>query len=209
MTFFIPGKGVQLEAVFREPARKPGRSAAVLCHPHPAHGGTMDNRVIYRTGKAALEAGLAVLRFNFRGVGASTGSYDEGIGEQDDVAAAIDWLAARYPGLPLALAGFSFGAWVGLQVGARDTRIGAMAGLAPPMRFYDFDFLVENRKPTLLVTGSRDEFCPQELMDSLASKLPGSTALRRVEGADHYFSKDLPQVQDLVTTFLREWHVGA
>jgi alpha/beta superfamily hydrolase len=168
----------------------------------------MDNRVIYRTGKAALEAGIAVLRFNFRGVGASTGSYDEGIGEQDDVAAAIDWLAARYPGLPLALAGFSFGAWVGLRVADRDPRIGAMVGLAPPMRFYDFDFLMGNRKPTLLVAGSRDEFCPHELMDRLASKLPASTALRWIEGADHFFSKKLPQAQDLVTTFLREWHVG-
>jgi uncharacterized protein len=209
MMFFIPGRAVQLEAVFREPARKPGRSAAVLCHPHPAHGGTMDNRVIYRTGKAALEAGLAVLRFNFRGVGASTGSYDEGIGEQDDVAAAINWLAARYPSLPLVLAGFSFGAWVGLQVAVRDPRVGALVGLAPPLRFCDFDFLLESRKPTLILTGSRDEFCPHELMDRLASKLPGSTRLRRVEGADHFFSKELPQVQDLVTAFLREWHVEA
>ncbi len=82
-----------------------------------------------------------------------------------------------------------------------------MVGLAPPMRFYDFDFLLENRKPTLLVTGSRDEFCPHELIDRLASRLPGSTVLRWVEGADHFFSKELPQVQDLVRTFLREWHV--
>ena len=123
MGFKIRGDGVELEAILREPEVRPLLGAAVLCHPHPVYGGTMDNRVVYRAGKAVMEAGLAALRFNFRGVGASTGSYDHGEGEKDDASAAIDYLSAKYSGLPLVLVGFSFGAWVGLQAGCQDPRI--------------------------------------------------------------------------------------
>ena len=135
MTFFIPSRSLKLEATLRTPRVGEPRAAVVVCHPHPAYGGTMDNRVVYRTAKAAAEAGLAALRFNFRGVGASTGSFDEGAGEQEDVRSAIDWLDTRYPRLPLALAGFSFGSWVGLQVGSRHERIRALAGRGLPLNF--------------------------------------------------------------------------
>ena len=133
MTTMIPGRGVELEGVLPHPPQKPPQGAVVLCHPHPVHGGTMNNRVIFRAGKAANGAGLLALRFNFRGVGASTGTYDHGKGEQEDVAAAIEWLRREAPGLPLVLIGFSFGAWVGLQVAYRDPEIAAMVGLGLPM----------------------------------------------------------------------------
>jgi uncharacterized protein len=161
----------------------------------------MENRVIFRAGKAVMEAGLAALRFTFRGVGASTGSYDHGEGEQEDVSSAIDFLASRYPGLPQVLVGFSFGAWVGLKVGSCDPRIRAMVGLGIPAGFYDFDFLAKNSKPTLLVIGSRDEYCPRDRMEELARRLPAESVLRWIEGADHFFARELDELKTLIREF--------
>ncbi len=201
MTLFIDGHGVRLEAILREP-RGQVRGAAVLCHPHPAYGGTMDNRVIFRAATAVQAAHLAALRFNFRGAGASSGTYDEGIGEKDDVAAAINWLEKRCPGLPMALVGFSFGAWVGLQVACSDSRIKALIGLGLPLNFYDFEFLADNDRPALFIVGNRDEFCPMEKLDFLERLLPSTSEVRRVEGADHFFASELEQVQALIADFL-------
>jgi len=197
----IPGRSVELEALHREPKDAPARAAAVLCHPHPLYGGTMDNRVIYRAGKGALAAGLAALRFNFRGVGASTGFYDDGVGEQDDVISAIDWLKRQYPKLPLALIGFSFGAWVGLQVAARDSRIQATVGLGLPLGSLNFDFLAGYSKPSLYLIGTQDEHCPKEKIALLARCLPPSSTVGLIEGADHFFGHGLEQMQTMITDF--------
>ncbi len=164
----------------------------------------MDNRVVYRASKAATEAGLAALRFNFRGVGASTGSFDKGEGEKEDVRAAIDWLESKFPELPLAVAGFSFGSWVGLQVGCEDPRITAMVGLGLPLDYYNFDFLFENHKPALFIVGTRDEFCPAEKLDHFESRLPATSILRRIENAGHFLERDLDCVQELITGFFEE-----
>ncbi len=161
----------------------------------------MDNRVIYRAAKAVQEAHLAALRFNFRGAGASSGSFDEGVGEKDDAAAAIEWLGGRFPGLPLALVGFSFGAWVGLQAGCSDPRIKAVVGLGLPLNFYNFDFLADNEKPALFIVGTGDEFCPMEKLAFLERLLPASSGVRRIEGADHFFASQLEEVQSLITEF--------
>ena len=201
---FISGRGVRLEAIVREPRDHRPRGAAVLCHPHPAYGGTMDNRVIYRAAKAVQAAGLTALRFNFRGAGGSTGSYDEGVGEKDDVVAAIEWLQEKYPRRPLALVGFSFGAWVGLEVGCPDPRIKALVGLGLPLNFYNFDFLAENEKPALYIVGTQDEFCPMEKLEFLERRLPGSSAVCRIEGAGHFFESQLEQVQDLIAGFFQK-----
>jgi len=203
MALMIPARSVQLEAVLREPHNLPLRGAVALCHPHPAYGGTMDNRVVFRAGKAAVAAGFAALRFNFRGVGNSTGSFNQGIGEKDDVACVIDWLGRKYPGTLLALIGFSFGAWVGLQVGCADPRIRAVVGLGLPLNFYDFDFLIENLKPALFIAGTQDEFCPHDRMQRLARRLPPTSRVHLIEGADHFFVRELDQVQSLVTNFFR------
>jgi len=157
-SIMIPAGTVQLEAQLGQPKSSP-RGAVVLCHPHPVYGGTMDNRVVYRAAKAAAGAGFAALRFNFRGVGQSTGAFDQGIGEKEDVAAAIDWLEARYQGFPLVLIGYSFGAWVGLQVGCDDPRIRALVGLGLPLDLYDLGFLARTLKPALYIIGTRDEYC--------------------------------------------------
>ncbi len=202
MSFMIPAGPVQLEAVLREPDSPP-RGAAVLCHPHPVYGGTMDNRVIFRSGKAVMEAGFAALRFNFRGVGASTGSFDEGDGERDDVVSVIGWLERKYPAIPLALAGFSFGAWVGLQAGCADSRIRAVAGLGLPLNFYTFDFLIDNPKPAIYLVGTNDEFCPRERMERFARRLPPTSRVHLIEGADHFFTDQLDQVQSLIQDFFQ------
>jgi uncharacterized protein len=203
MALMIPGRSVQLEAILREPETQTPRASAVLCHPHPVYGGTMNNRVVYRAAKAVREAGLVALRFNFRGVGASTGSFDQGEGEKDDVVAAIDHLEKNYPSLPMALVGFSFGARVGLQVGYRDSRIEAMVGLGVPLGLHDFDYLAENHKPTLYIVGALDQYCPREKMDSLARRFPTTSKLIWIEGADHFFNPGIEQVQALITEFFR------
>jgi alpha/beta superfamily hydrolase len=202
MSLTIPGHGVDLEAVLREPEEARLRGAIVVCHPHPLYGGTMDNKVVFRSAKAALAAGWAALRFNFRGVGKSTGSYDHGEGEKDDVRAALDFLRARYPELPMALAGFSFGARVGLEIGSADARVVALIGLGLPLSFAEFDFLAGNGKPTLIVCGALDEYCPREKLEALARRLPATTAVRSIDGADHFFANALDPLQSYVSRFL-------
>lgn len=178
--------------------------AAVLCHPHPLYGGDMNNRVVFRAAKAAVRADFAALRFNFRGVGASAGGYDQGRGEMDDVRAALAWLRKRYAGVRLALVGFSFGAWVGLQVGCEQPDVSALIGMGLPLNQYEFGFLRLNAKPTLLITGSLDGFCPQELLIPFSRQLPASTTVRVIDGADHFFGGQLEQLQALVGDFLAE-----
>ena len=199
----IPAGSVQLEANLWEPDGPP-RGAVVVCHPHPVYGGTMDNRIVYRAAKAAAAAGFAALRFNFRGTGQSTGLFDQGIGEKDDVVEAIRWLKERYPGLPLAMIGYSFGAWVGLQVAYSDPRVVAMVGLGIPLNLYDMEFLIENSKPALYVVGTRDEFCSQENLDRFVRRLHPSSFVHQIDDADHFFSNQADIVQDLIYDFFSQ-----
>ena len=144
---FLEGPTGRLEAILWKPqgvARPP--MAVVLCHPHPLFGGTMHNKVIYQTAKSLDALGLAVLRFNFRGAGTSAGVHDRGRGEQGDVRAALDFLANEFPGVPLLLAGFSFGCWVGLRVGCEDKRVAELIGLGTPVNSSDFTYLESLRQ---------------------------------------------------------------
>jgi len=200
MSLMIPAETVQLEAQLRKP-KDTAIGAVVVCHPHPVYGGTMDNRVVYRAAKAATESGYISLRFNFRGVGQSTGQFDQGIGEKEDVAAVIRWLEKEYPALPLALIGYSFGAWVGLQVGCSVRSVKAMVGLALPLDLYDFEFLIGNSKPSLYIVGTRDEFCSPENLDRLARRLPTSSSLHKIEGAEHFFAGQVEVMESLVGDF--------
>jgi uncharacterized protein len=199
----IPVSHGHLEAILKEPDAAP-RGAGVVCHPHPLFGGTMHTKAVYRTAQALGEVGLAVLRFNFRGVGASTGSYDEGIGEQDDVRAALDWLEGRYPTLPLIAGGFSFGSKVGLTVGAEDERVVGLVGLGLPVdreERYDFGFLAAAAKPTLIVQGENDEFGSGARIAEVVSGLGSHVALVRIEGADHYFTDRLDELRAAVRDY--------
>lgn len=180
-----PAGGRRLEARLARPAHPAG--GVVVCHPHPLYGGDMDNPVVTRASEVAAASGLAALRFNFRGVGASTGSHDKGVGEGDDVRAALDALAVRLPaGAPLALCGYSFGAWVSARVAAEVGTLRGLCLIAPPIAMVDFERLPAHGIDVLLVAGTRDTYCPVDQLQALAARLPGSrTSI--IDGADHFF----------------------
>lgn len=188
----------------KEPEGEP-RGAAVVCHPHPLHGGTMHTKAVYRAAQALNEAGLVALRFNFRGVGASTGQYEEGFGEREDVRAALDWLEEHYAGLPLVVGGFSFGSMVGLNVGARDDRVVALLGLGLPIRRldYDYEFLGETSKPLLVVQGEEDEFGSGSEVADLLEGLGAHITLVRISASDHYFTGRLDELRAAVRGYFQ------
>jgi alpha/beta superfamily hydrolase len=188
----IPVSHGHLEALVKEPVGL-ARGAAVVCHPHPIHGGTMHTKAVYRAAQALNDAGLVTLRFNFRGVGASTGSFDEGIGEREDLEAALDWLEREYPTLPLFAGGFSFGSMVALSVGVDDERVVALFGLGLPVDkdAYDYSFLEQTEKPILVVQGENDEFGSGEMVSKLLDPLGTHITLVRIPGSDHFF-RDRP-----------------
>lgn len=196
----IPVSHGHLEAILKEPESAP-RGAAIVCHPHPLHGGTMHTKAVYRSAQALNEAGLVALRFNFRGVGASTGSYEEGVGEQDDLRAAMDWLVERHPELPVVVGGFSFGSMVALNVGAGDDRAVALLGLGLPVDLderYDFGFLADVDKPVLVVQGENDEFGPARRVKEVLGPLGSHITVVSVAGTDHYFEGRLDELRDAV-----------
>lgn len=160
------------------------RGGFVLCHPHPLYGGDMDNPVVIRASEVVQAAGHATLRFNFRGVGASTGIHDKGLGEQDDVRAAAAVLAGRLPPCrPVGVIGYSFGAWAAARaMWPGDAPLGL---IAPPLGMFDFQALAPRAGRTLLVAGTRDTYCPVDALERLA-EATGAEA-RIIEGADHFF----------------------
>jgi alpha/beta superfamily hydrolase len=203
--FFLAGPAGRLEAILWTPlgaAHPP--LAAVVCHPHPLFGGTLHNKVVYQTGKALDALGVPVLRFNFRGAGLSTGVHDRGAGEQGDVLAALAFLASEFPGVPLLLAGFSFGAWVGLRVGCEDTRVSRLLGLGIPVNSTDFSFLRDCNKCKLFVHGSNDEFGAIDKVRALVPTLPGNNHLVVVEGVDHFFAGKLGELGRAIDDWLSD-----
>ncbi len=162
----------------------------------------MHTKAVYRTAQALTEVGVAALRFNFRGVGASTGSYDGGIGERDDARAALDWLEARYPEVPLVLGGFSFGSMVALSVGVFEPRVRSLLALGLPVEMeYDFSFLAETTKPTLVVQGENDEFGSGEQVARVIEPLGAHITLVRIPGANHYFHDRYDELRAAVRTY--------
>lgn len=180
------------------PAGDPPRVAVVLAHPHPLYGGSMHNKVVYRVAKGLCRTRAAVLRFNFRGVGASQGAWDDGPGEMADFRAALDFMASRYPSVELWGAGFSFGAWVALSVGATDERVAALIGVAPPAGSYDFSALVNSVKPTFLIQGTLDDTCPLKDTRDLYGRLREPKDLVEIDGADHLFDGQESEVAEVV-----------
>ncbi len=164
----------------------------------------MHNKVIYQTAKSLDALGIPVLRFNFRGAGLSAGVHDRGLGERDDVRAAVDFLASEFPGVPLLLAGFSFGAWVGMRVGCEDPRVSHLIGLGVPVNSTDFSFLRQCNKPKLFVHGGNDEHGAIEKVKALIPTLPGSNHLVVVEGVDHFFAGKLDQVGRAINDWFTE-----
>jgi len=162
----------------------------------------MHNKVVYHAAKALDALGVPALRFNFRGAGKSEGKHDRGLGEREDVRAALDALAAEFPGVPLLLAGFSFGCWVGLRVGCGDARVTELIGLGTPVNNSDFSYLHECAKPKLFVHGANDEFGDANKLRALVETLPGENHLEIIPGAEHFFAGKLDQLDRAITSWL-------
>ncbi len=204
---FLEGPAGRLEAILWMPVRAVSPSlAAVICHPHPLFGGTMHNKVVYNAAKTMDALGIPVLRFNFRGAGLSGGVHDNGRGEQGDVQAALDYLAAQFPGIPLLLAGFSFGSFVGLRVGCRDTRVSELIGIGIPVNSSDFSFLADCLKPKLFVHGADDNFGARKKVEEAVAALTGENRLVIIEDADHFFAGHLDEFNPAIAKWLTERH---
>ena len=201
---FIPAPHGQLEAIYRAKTNHAERVALVL-HPHPLHGGTMHNKVVFRAAKALAESGFETLRFNFRGVGASTGEYDEGRGECDDARVALDFLLADQPqAREVIIAGFSFGSIVGLNVGCPDARVHKLSAIGAPARFGKLDCLLECQKPKLFLHGAEDDIAPLEPLKEFLAKLPASSnhQLVSIAGAGHFFDDHASELIQTIKDFI-------
>lgn len=197
----IAGPVGRLEAVLMTPEAP--TAAAVLCHAHPLHGGIMHYKLLYRVAKALQERDYAVLRFNFRGVGRSEGTHDDGRGERDDVRAAIDWLEGEFSGLPMVAGGFSFGSVMALRVGVDDSRVGALLAMGFPIATVpSTTFLSQSTKPRLFVQGERDQFGDGDAMRSFVASLPEPRTLVTIPDADHFFTGKLDELSDAVSGWL-------
>ena len=205
-----PASGCHIGPVSSDdaPAEQP-RVAVVLAHPHPQYGGTMHNKVVYQVAKGLCRTRAAVLRFNFRGVGTSQGTWDDGPGEMADFRAALGFMAGRYPGVELWAAGFSFGAWVALTVGATDERVSALIGVAPPVRGYDLSALFDCVKPKFFIQGTLDETCTLKDMRELYARVPEPRELVEIDGADHLFDGQVVEVSEAVEGLLGDYLVRA
>jgi alpha/beta superfamily hydrolase len=186
---------------------EPPRVAVVLAHPLPTGGGTMHNKVVYQVAKSLCRTRAAVLRFNFRGVGTSDGAFDDGPGEMADFRAAIDVVAARYPGVEIWAAGFSFGAWIAMTVGSGDDRVSALIGIAPPVGLYDFSAVGNSLKPKFFIQGNRDELCPYRETTKFYAQVPDPKELVVIDGADHLFDGKTLELGEAVEDLLGDYGV--
>ena len=182
----FPVGDITLEGLFSSPAQTPAQGA-VICHPHPQYGGEMRNNVVSALSAAFQEAGIATLRFNFRGVGQSGGSHGEGEAEVEDVKAAVTDLLNRQAVSSVIVSGYSFGSIVGLRAGAEDERVHQLIGVALPIGFRDPSFLITANKPTLLISGDNDNFSPIPGLQELVEQMSEPKKLLVLPGVDHFF----------------------
>ena len=185
----FPSGELFLEGILAIPEGAGPFPAVIVCHPHPLYGGSMDNNVVYSLSETLTQASLASFKFNFRGVGGSQGEFGQGIGEQEDVKAAISFIntVKKVDSKRIGLAGYSAGAGFALPVGLNDVRIKALAAVSPPLRMFDFDFLKDCPKPKLFISGSRDNFTPADQFLEFCQNLPEPKEYESIEGADHFW----------------------
>jgi hypothetical protein len=202
---FVPAPHGRLEAILKEPAGA-RKGVALVCHPHPLGGGTMHNKVVFRAAAGLLDAGLLTLRFNFRGVGLSAGKHDDGVGEKEDVRAALNFLCENYAGEPITLAGFSFGSRMGTEVALNHDRVVRLISIGTPVLKYDFSYLKQCRKPILFLHGDRDEFGPLEQVRALVESLPPEAKAKLVlfENCGHFFDEHLNEFRAAVAAWTKE-----
>ena len=215
----ITGPAGRREALLDEPGSRgiagdglltPGhdaglRAAVVFAHPHTEYGGTMHTKVVYQAAKALSRIGCAVLRFNFRGAGASAGSFSDGPGELEDFRAALDFMHDQYPDAPLWAGGMSFGSYVGLTAGAADPRVTTLIGIALPVSRYDFASVAESTNPKFFIHGERDEICPLKEMREFYARAAEPKELVVIDAADHLFDGKVSEVADAIEDLLGDW----
>src|SRR4051812_15509317 len=181
------------------------RAAVVFAHPHTEYGGTMHTKVVYQTAKALSRIGCAVLRFNFRGAGASAGSFSNGPGEIEDFRAALDFMQERYPGVPLWAGGMSFGSYVALTTGARDPRVTTLIGIALPISGYEFGVVALSETPKFFIHGEFDEICPLKEVREFYARCAEPKELVVIDAADHLFDGKVSQVTEAIEDLLGDW----
>ncbi len=190
-------------------SRLPNAPIVLLLHPHPQYGGTMNNKVVYALYQSFVKRGFSALRFNFRGVGRSQGRFDNGLGELSDAASALDWMQAQNPNAgDCWIAGFSFGAWIGMQLMMRRPEISGFISVAPPASMQDFSFLAPCPASGMIVHGDKDEVIPLAAVTKLAQKLSSQKNIkidfRVVEGSDHFFQNYLDALVSHVDDYLNK-----
>jgi uncharacterized protein len=199
----IAGPAGNLEALLDRPANADDSSVAVVCHPHPVYGGTMTNKVVHMLAKSFNECAAPAVRFNYRGVGASDGAYDEGNGESDDAIAVFDWAAQRWPGARIWLGGFSFGGAVAIRAAIARPAFGLVT-VAPAVRRVQVPTAQLPTCPWLLVQGDRDELVDAADIQRWAQDLATPPELRLLSGVDHFFHGRLNELRDVVTQWLKQ-----
>jgi len=202
----INGPEGRLEGRYHH-SKLPNAPIALLLHPHPQHGGTMNNKVVYTLYHAFVRQGFSALRFNFRGVGRSQGSFARGEGELSDAASALDWLQSYNANASACwIGGFSFGAWIGMQLLMRRPEIDGFISVAPPANLYDFGFLAPCPSSGLIIHGDKDHLVPLESVQKLINKLMHQRDItidfRLVRGADHFFQSRLEELDEEVEDYL-------
>jgi len=194
-SLFLTGPAGKLEAILEEPEIGEPVEAALVCHPHPQHGGTMHNKVVYRLARGLRKTGCVVLRFNFRGVNLSEGEYGRGIGETEDARTALEELRRRYPDLPALVGGFSFGSRVALKLAASDGVLTRVIAVGFPTKYPNHDFVYKVGIPKFFVQSTNDEFGPKPQFQEFFDSLPQPKQLTWVEAENHFFRNGLDEYE--------------
>ena len=203
----ISGPAGLLEGLINARTGAEPRAVAVLAHPLPTAGGTMHTKAVFHAAKALARIDVPVLRFNFRGVGRSAGAFSEGVGEQEDVRAALAFMMARYPDVKrIWCGGMSFGSWVALTVAAADAHVTALIGIACPVTRYDYSPVIAANKPTFLVHGEHDELVPVKDVRKFYALLPEPKELVVIDSADHLFDGKASEVGEAIEDLLQDFN---
>ena len=197
----VYGSAGRLEALYRD-LQDPA-AIAVVCHPHPLGGGTLHNKVVFRAARGLESANVATLRFNFRGVGASGGRHEDGVGELDDVNAAIEWAKRKLPGKKLIVGGFSFGGWVASRAACERPDVDAVFLIGTPINKYDFSYLRHCEKPMLFIHGTQDEHGDVAKLEKLVPQVRNAESVI-ITGADHFFTKQLEGLEETIRGWAEE-----
>ncbi len=202
---FVPGPAGRLECLLEEPEESDPTEACLVCHPHPLFGGTMHNKVVYRIARGLRKSGSVVLRFNFRGVNLSEGKHDEGRGEVDDAWAALTFLREKYPALPYAIAGFSFGSRITLRLGCAipSPRPVRLIPVGFPTTPGNFDYVGTCELPKYFVHSTNDQFGPRDALEKAFESFAEPKTLRFIEAEDHFFAGALDQLEQTISALPR------